>query len=62
MAPERDDQILRFPSGLRRRTFTAQYKLDIVAEYEAAPDGERGAVPRREGLYSSHVIEWRRGP
>jgi hypothetical protein len=31
-----------------------------VAEYEAAPDGEKGAVLRREGLYSSHIIEWRR--
>src|SRR5215217_1040438 len=48
------------PERARRRTFTAQYKLDIVAEYEAAPDGEKGAVLRREGLYSSHIIEWRR--
>ena len=43
-----------------RRTFTAQYKLDVVAEYDAAATGEKGAVLRREGLYSSHVIEWRR--
>jgi transposase len=48
------------PERARRRTFTAQYKLDIVAEYDAAPDGEKGAVLRREGLYSSHIIEWRR--
>src|ERR1700751_4581004 len=48
------------PDGDRRRTFTAQYKLDVVAEYDAAPAGEKGAVLRREGLYSSHVIEWRR--
>ena len=41
-------------------TFTAQYKLDVVAEYDAAATGEKGAVLRREGLYSSHVIEWRR--
>jgi hypothetical protein len=34
--------------------------LGIVAEYEAAPIGEKGAVLRREGLYSSHVIEWTR--
>jgi transposase len=32
----------------------------VVAEYDAAPAGEKGAVLRREGLYSSHVIEWRR--
>src|ERR1700685_4600519 len=48
------------PEKARRRTFTAQYKLDVVAEYDAAPAGEKGAVLRREGLYSSHVIEWRR--
>jgi transposase len=34
--------------------------LRIVAEYEAAPNGEKGAILRREGLYSSHVIEWAR--
>jgi transposase-like protein len=43
-----------------RRSFTAEYKLAIVAEYENAPNGEKGAVLRREGLYSSHVIEWTR--
>ena len=48
------------PARARRRRFTAQYKLDIVAEYDAAPEGQKGAVLRREGLYSSHIIEWRR--
>ena len=48
------------PEKARRRMFTAQYKLDVVAEYDAAATGEKGAVLRREGLYSSHVIEWRR--
>ena len=43
-----------------RRSFPSEYKLAIVAEYEAAPNGEKGAVLRREGLYSSHVIEWTR--
>jgi transposase len=43
-----------------RRSFSAQYKLAIVTEYENAPNGEKGAVLRREGLYSSHVIEWTR--
>ena len=32
-----------------RRTFTAAYRLSIVAEYEQAPRGEKGAVLRREG-------------
>jgi transposase len=48
------------PEKARRRSSTAQYKLDVVAEYDAAPSSEKGAVLRREGLYSSHVIEWRR--
>ncbi|WP_010310196.1 hypothetical protein [Saccharopolyspora spinosa] len=40
--------------------FSTEYKLAIVAEYENAPNGEKGALLRREGLYSSHVIEWTR--
>src|SRR5947209_1860422 len=48
------------PERARRRTFTAQHKLEIVAAYDAAPDGEKGALLRREGLYSSHIVEWRR--
>jgi transposase-like protein len=41
-----------------RRTFTAEYKARVVAEYEAAPHGEKSAVLRREGLFHSHVREW----
>lgn len=42
-----------------RRRFSAEYKQQILAEYEAAPtDGSRGAILRRKGLYSSHVVEW----
>jgi hypothetical protein len=48
------------PERARRRTFTAKYKLDVLAAYEAAADGEKGALLRREGLYSSHIVEWRR--
>jgi transposase len=43
-----------------RRSFTAEYKAAIVAEYEAAPHGEKSAVLRREGLFHSHVQEWSR--
>ena len=43
-----------------RRVFTSEYKLAMVAEYENAPNGEKGAILRREGLYSSHIIEWTR--
>lgn len=45
----------------RRRVFTAEYKLAMVAAYDAATEpGARGALLRREGLYHSHIIEWRR--
>lgn len=43
-----------------RRSFTAEYKARVVAEYEAAPHGEKSAVLRREGLFHSHVKEWTR--
>lgn len=43
----------------QRRTFTTEYKRRIVAEYDAAPSGAKGAVLRRERLYDSHVQEWR---
>lgn len=42
-----------------RRSFTTEYKRRIVAEYDAAPVGQKGAVLRRERLYDSHVQEWR---
>jgi transposase len=48
------------PEKARRRTFTAQYKQEVLAAYEAAAKGEKGAILRREGLYSSLITEWRR--
>jgi transposase len=48
------------PERARRRTFTAKYKLDVLAAYDAAEPGEKGAILRRKGLYSSHIVEWRR--
>ncbi len=46
----------------KRRTFSAEYKAEILAEYDAYPKGaeERGAILRREGLYTSHLSEWRK--
>jgi len=43
-----------------RRSFTAEYKLAILTAYEAAGPNEKTAILRREGLYSSHIAEWRR--
>jgi len=45
----------------RRRRFTATYKLSIVRQADACTKpGELGALIRREGLYSSHLTDWRR--
>ena len=45
----------------QRRRFSAEYKLRILRETEACSEGgELGALLRREGLYSSHLTEWRR--
>jgi len=44
-----------------RRRFSAAYKLAILDEYAETTDpGAKGAFLRREGLYSSHIVEWRR--
>lgn len=43
-----------------RRSWPATYKLEILAEIDAAPRGEVGAILRREGLYSSLITEWRK--
>src|SRR5664280_761108 len=48
------------PDRPRRRTFTGQDKLRILAEIDRAPAGGTGAILRREGLYSSTLSEWRR--
>jgi len=45
----------------KRRQFSAAYKRQIVAEADACNQwGEIGALLRREGLYSSHLTNWRR--
>jgi transposase-like protein len=45
----------------RRRSYSPDYKLAILAEYDrCSGDGDKGALLRREGLYSSHIVEWRR--
>src|SRR4029453_6549414 len=49
------------PGRPRRRRFSPEYKLAILAEYDRLTEpGDKGALLRREGLYSSHIAEWRR--
>jgi len=49
-------------ASAKRRSFTAEYKLGILAEADAATaeTGAIGALLRRENLYSSHLATWRR--
>ena len=55
----RDPEVL---PRARRRRFSAAYKLRIVQQADRCTEpGEVGALLRREGLYSSHLTEWRRG-
>ncbi len=45
----------------RRRKFNAEYKLRVVGEADRCTKaGEVGSLLRREGLYSSHLSEWRK--
>jgi transposase len=45
----------------RHRQFTAEYKKRILDEADACTrPTQRGALVRREGLYSSHLTAWRR--
>jgi transposase len=47
--------------GPVRRSFSSEYKLAILAEYDSASEsGDKGAILRREGLYSSLITDWRR--
>jgi len=53
-----DVQVVAKP---RRRVFTAEYKRRILKAADAcATPGAVGALLRREGLYSSHLVVWRR--
>jgi transposase len=45
----------------KRRSFTAKYKLEILAKADACTkSGEIGELLRREGLYTSHLTYWRK--
>ena len=51
---------IEVPPKATRRQFPAEYKARILAEYERLSDGDKGALLRREGLYSSLISEWRK--
>jgi len=58
MNPIPDPEVPERPT---RRSFSAAYKVAILDELDrATAPGAKGAIIRREGLYSSHITEWRR--
>jgi transposase len=52
-----DPQVEPRTSGPRR--YCAAYKARILAEYEGLDKQAKGALLRREGLYSSLITSWR---
>jgi transposase len=42
------------------RSYSAAYKLQILGEYEQLDKAGKGALLRREGLYTSLISEWRK--
>jgi transposase len=58
-----DDEIPdpEVPERARRpRSYSARYKVEILAEYERLDKAGKGALLRREGLYTSLISEWRK--
>jgi transposase len=53
-----DPEVRERARGPRR--FPAAYKAKILAEYDTLSKADKGALLRREGLYSSLLTEWRR--
>lgn len=47
------------PAKARSRTYSAAYKARILAEYESLDKAGKGALLRREGLYTSLVAAWK---
>ena len=53
-----DPEVAERAGGPRR--YSAKYKAKILEEYEDLSKADKGALLRREGLYSSLISEWRR--
>ena len=47
------------PAKAKSRTYSAAYKARILAEYETLDKAGKGALLRREGLYTSLISAWR---
>lgn len=52
-----DPEVLERARGPRR--YSARYKARVLAEYETLDKAGKGALLRREGLYTSLITAWR---
>ena len=58
---ETNDPDPQVPERARgRRRFPASYKARILEEYDGLDRADKGALLRREGLYTSLLSEWRK--
>jgi len=57
--PAEENRSTKVSSKTTRRAFTASYRARILKEYDSLSSKDRGALLRREGLYSSHISKWR---
>jgi transposase len=55
---EPDPEVPERARGPRR--YSARYKAQILEEYEGLDKAAKGALLRREGLYTSLISEWRK--
>jgi transposase len=53
-----DPEVLERARG--RRRYSAKYKAQVLDEYERLDKAGKGALLRREGLYTSLISEWRK--
>ena len=57
--PVADDPDPEVPARAQRRRYSAAYKQKILVEYESLDRAGKGALLRREGLYTSLISAWR---
>ncbi len=48
-------QEVMVPPKATRRVLSASYKARIIKAYDSCPKGQKGALLRREGLFSSQI-------
>ncbi|MFO7944535.1 MAG: hypothetical protein R6U51_09595 [Anaerolineales bacterium] len=59
--PKHQDPNPEVAPRAKRRKFSAAYKKRILEEYASCTEpGEKGALLRREGIYSSYIVNWKR--